>query len=224
MAGMPYLVGVDEAGYGPNLGPLVISLTAWHVPDEPWQVDLYERLSDTIAATTGDERIAVADSKVLYRPGAGLSLLERGVLPAVAAVAARPADLGQLWSALEADPDKRRHRLPWHQTDERPLPVGLETSETERLTASLNHGLEAAGVRLVAMRSRAVFPEEFNMLVEARGTKGAALSHLSMQLLANTLRKLGDEPLLAVCDKHGGRNRYGPLLQEVCGDQLVEVH
>ena len=30
---MTYLIGTDEAGYGPNLGPLVISATVWQVPD-----------------------------------------------------------------------------------------------------------------------------------------------------------------------------------------------
>ena len=31
---MAYLIGTDEAGYGPNLGPLVISATLWEVPEE----------------------------------------------------------------------------------------------------------------------------------------------------------------------------------------------
>src|SRR3954449_11018765 len=31
---MGILIGMDEAGYGPHLGPLVIAATAWHVPDE----------------------------------------------------------------------------------------------------------------------------------------------------------------------------------------------
>ena len=30
---MPFLLGTDEAGYGPNLGPLVISASVWEVPD-----------------------------------------------------------------------------------------------------------------------------------------------------------------------------------------------
>src|SRR5262245_35667296 len=31
---MGILIGTDEAGYGPNFGPLVVAATAWQVPDE----------------------------------------------------------------------------------------------------------------------------------------------------------------------------------------------
>ena len=44
---MPYLVGTDEAGYGPNLGPLVVSATVWRV-DTLHDTDLYSRLRKSV--------------------------------------------------------------------------------------------------------------------------------------------------------------------------------
>ena len=32
---MPYLIGMDEAGYGPNLGPLVVSASVWQMTLRP---------------------------------------------------------------------------------------------------------------------------------------------------------------------------------------------
>src|SRR5687768_1242409 len=31
---MGILIGMDEAGYGPHFGPLVVAATAWEVPEE----------------------------------------------------------------------------------------------------------------------------------------------------------------------------------------------
>ena len=42
---MGYLIGTDEAGYGPNLGPLVISATVWEAPDGVGGEDLFGRLA-----------------------------------------------------------------------------------------------------------------------------------------------------------------------------------
>jgi ribonuclease HII len=47
---MGYLLGTDEAGYGPNLGPLVISATVWETPDEINGESLFDRLKHVIAA------------------------------------------------------------------------------------------------------------------------------------------------------------------------------
>ena len=47
---MGYLIGTDEAGYGPNLGPLVISATVWEAPDGVGGEDLFGRLGHVIAS------------------------------------------------------------------------------------------------------------------------------------------------------------------------------
>ena len=226
--GMPYLVGTDEAGYGPNLGPLTISATVWRVPETfRWQrgqsPDLYARLADTICSAPDGERIAIADSKQLYKPGNGLAHLERGFLAALAATDRRPGEWGQIWSALEADPDEHVPRQPWHAGYRCELPVAIDCDDLLQASAKLASGLGAARMQLVAIRSRAIFPHQFNGLIEKHGTKGAALSHLTLALLGEVLPLLEPEPVLVVCDKHGGRNYYQPLLQRQFPEHLVEV-
>ena len=52
------LIGTDEAGYGPNLGPLTVAATAWHLPDDVEPLDLWEELQSvlTSAPESGDQR------------------------------------------------------------------------------------------------------------------------------------------------------------------------
>ena len=74
---MGYLIGTDEAGYGPNLGPLVISATVWEAPEGVGGEDLFGRLGHLIApgangVSAGGPCVAIADSKRLYAPGKGL--------------------------------------------------------------------------------------------------------------------------------------------------------
>ena len=59
---MGYLIGTDEAGYGPNLGPLLVTATLWSVPDDPVVCDLYRMLSPVVVGipvVTGDVAIEV---------------------------------------------------------------------------------------------------------------------------------------------------------------------
>lgn len=91
---MPYLVGMDEAGYGPNLGPLAIAATVWHV-DGTQPRDLYETLALGVTRDTAEaratNRLAIADSKELYQPQRGMADLERGVLASLLAIGEMPA-------------------------------------------------------------------------------------------------------------------------------------
>jgi hypothetical protein len=42
---MVFVLGTDEAGYGPNLGPLCIAASAWELPDDAAADCLYDRLA-----------------------------------------------------------------------------------------------------------------------------------------------------------------------------------
>lgn len=240
---MGYLVGTDEAGYGPNLGPLVISATVWQVPEGVRAGDLYRLLEGVVAgrkhgdashamppggrkrvpAQDGLPPVVIADSKVLYRSGKGLGLLERGLLPALGVLGRRARRCREVWDALAPDAAEARRAIPWYADHDRPLPQDAEPGEVENLGRILQDGLAAAGVRLLAIRSRAIFEEEFNRLVQRHESKGTALSHATLELVAEVLRPLPGGPIAVLCDKHGGRDRYGPLLGTAFPQWLIEV-
>src|SRR3972149_6167242 len=87
------LVGIDEAGYGPILGPLVVSAVAFEVPAagmaavqppaEAPALWALLRASITHKHARANPRLAVADSKQLHRKvdtPHGIALLERAAL------------------------------------------------------------------------------------------------------------------------------------------------
>ena len=223
---MTYLLGVDEAGYGPNLGPLVIGATLWRAPDELAGADWYNVLRSAIACeprAAANGKIAIADSKLLYKPGGGLALLERGVLAALAVCGRAPQTWRGAWSRLAPDCESDFDGAPWHDGYDRELPCDATIDEVACAAAALAECLRACGVELLTVRSCAVFPERFNSAVRQHGNKSAALSKLTLELVRTLIEPLDDEAIIVRCDKHGGRDRYGPLLQETFPEYLVEV-
>jgi ribonuclease HII len=224
---MRYLIGTDEAGYGPNLGPLVITGTVWHVPDEVATGDLYEWLdgvvSRKISRKSDASYIAIADSKALYKPGGGLAALEYGVLSTLAAARINMANWCEAWQTLAPHSWPWMAAIPWYGTFDPEVPVDADPEQVRNLSERFRRRIGEIGVRLVTVRSVAVFPEKFNELVDQLGSKGAVLSGLTIDLVKQLLAPLGDEAILVQCDKHGGRNKYGRLLQNAFPDYLVEV-
>ena len=231
MPSMTLLIGIDEAGYGPNLGPLCIGASVWSVDEHalapspttdapPGDLDLYQLLAEIVTSTPDGERIAIADSKQLYSPGGGLAELERGVLAALGSL----REDASSWRALIEAPE-----LPWYADYDCGLPIDADCKEIGTLVELWQRACESAGARLVDLQVRMVFPQEFNELTEHYGTKGAALSHVSIELLRNVLENLPPSTLRPppsvhiTCDKHGGRNRYAALLQHHFSDDIVQV-
>ena len=219
---MAYLIGTDEAGYGPNLGPLVIGISLWHVPGPAEDVDLYQLLGDAVSAEPTVERIAIADSKLLYKPGGGLALLERGVLSALRHIGFEPESWREIMSALMHQDDGQWKELPWYEDFDLPVPIDLAGTDLEIACDQFHDGLVNANVDLRRLQAQVVFPPRFNDDVEECGSKGQVLSQTTLGLVSDILSKL-DEPVLVICDKHGGRNKYGPLLQTLNPDTWVEV-
>jgi ribonuclease HII len=223
---MRYLIGTDEAGYAPNLGPLVISATVWEIDDGLDGATLYKHLRRLVTANVAratKSRIAWADSKVVYKGGNGIDHLERGVLAALGLVGRLPSQWCELWDWLDPEVAPRIGGLPWHLGYAAGLPFWTEAEPLAELVESLKAKLAAAGVRLVGILCRVVFPDEYNELVRLSNNKADALSKVTLSLVGKALQMIPTGSVQVFCDKHGGRNFYHSLLQMQFADDWIQV-
>lgn len=227
---MVYLIGTDEAGYGPNLGPLVISASVWQVPDGVRGEDLFDRLRHVIAgslAEAGNQaspHVVIADSKILYHSGGDLRHLERGLWATWALLDHQPRSWCEVWNILATQSADIFNGSPWFHGYDAPVPGdGIALYWTTH-ASQLRDSFSAAAVQLLALRSRAVFPQEFNQLLQLYGSKGALLSHLTLELIEIMMQGLLSGQISIICDKHGGRNCYAPLLTKHFPDWMIEIH
>lgn len=228
------LIGTDEAGYGPNLGPLTVAATAWHLPDGVEPLDLWEELKSVLTSTPerGDQRLFVADSKRVFSPGEGLESLEVAVLAflnllnvntvsidQVCRAISMPSQVAPFFDAYQAEP--------WNTTPGLALPIDSSDDHISEWVATLNAELGKCGIQLLGIRARIMFPEEFNALVAQTDSKGVVLSNATLQLVRDLAdscaadAESNDKATLVVCDKHGGRNRYDELISQHFDDQFV---
>lgn len=225
---MKIWIGTDEAGYGPNLGPLVIAATVWSFDNESHEKsstpDFYQYLDHCITRSPEQgERLAMADSKQLYTPGKGLAGLEPGLLSALRVANLNAASWSELWQAVSPTSDAERAELPWHTGFDLALPLALPHDRIIRGAERLQAGLQTASVRLLGIEAVALFPGHFNRRVAATGSKGAVLSEETLHLIHRQLLRHRAGPAGIQCDKHGGRNRYAALLQQTFPDEWIEV-
>jgi len=224
---MAYLIGTDEAGYGPNLGPLVISATVWQAPDDCRDADWYALLADVVSREGHPHRrpsqVPIADSKSLYKPGGSLRNLECGVLTALRAIGRQPGHWRAAWTTLSPQNSEALDRDPWYRDFELALPLAHHQDSLDRLAETFFQGLQRVGVRLLTMRSVAVSPERFNGWLDRLRNKATVLSTLTLELIKTVLPPPDGQAVLVVCDKHGGRQRYADLLQATFPDYLVEI-
>ena len=175
--------GIDEAGYGPLLGPLCVALCAIEVPwtEGAAAPDVWKLLSASVCkspgkAGRGRTKIAVNDSKKLKLANSvktrhPLVHLERGVLAFDAlrdgVDGAEPDQTtdDMLFSRLGAALDGSA----WYAGEPARLPVGSTADQQRLLNLHLASSCEKAGVVLHELSCSALCESEFNARLRGSG-------------------------------------------------------
>ena len=212
------LAGIDEAGYGPILGPLVVGCCAFEVDggdvDDP--PCLWSRLGRQVSRSRSKagRKLHVNDSKAVYTPAAGLRELERSVLAITTAHAGWPADLDAVVSRVAADAVTDLSSHPWYApADAEPFPLEQPADAVRVAANGLRAEMARVGVRTVHLAARVVPERAYNRMVAATRNKASVLFSTSALHLDHLLRAHGHAGLVIVCDRQGGREHYGPLLR-----------
>ncbi|NCA11916.1 hypothetical protein EBR56_08950 [bacterium] len=209
---MTLVVGTDEAGYGPNLGPLVVAATAWRLAGHPATADGVFAAVAEAAGNVGSTPLW-ADSKTIHRGGAGFAALERGVHAALALVHDEPVhDWPRLAATVGAIGPATHAAQGWTWLDALPLPRAADPQACAAAATTARIALESVGLELLGVACRAVYPQEFNRLLDRGLNKSDILSQTTLDLAAEIAARFGPDDTLVWCDRHGGRKSYGPLV------------
>jgi hypothetical protein len=219
---MPWVVGIDEAGYGPNLGPLVQACVSLFLPDEDvtgWITlkKLFRRSHEP-----NDGRLIVDDSKKVYSGTDGFEQLERTTIGLFGLMDETVGPF--LNSYTFPDWVNEIETESWYQP-EQAIPFTLAAADREQIRNTWIHYITTESSGMQSNWKRIVIPRHFNGRVSTSGSKATILADGIISFLSESI-KLGkagirgyeDSPVLVTCDKLGGRNFYGPILQEAFPD------
>lgn len=217
-------IGIDEAGYGPILGPFVMTAVAIGRPGalrakEPWK--LLEKVTDRARgrkkSADSQQWFVIADSKQVHRGSNRLAELEFHTLPVLWPWLGSdwrfPALLERLSvSGLPQDMALACYRAALT------LPMCHGVDEIMRRAEVWRERLNRAGLVFDAPRIFVLLPPTINALIARHGTK-AVLPWLGWRELLSAWNAILARHALAEtcevwCDRLGGRQYYAGLLCE----------
>ncbi len=219
---MILLGGLDEAGYGPKLGPLVVSGAVLRAPAE---ASLWDLLADGVSREGGrDGRVVVQDSKLRHLGPSGLRKLEETVWPFLRLAGIRPPITSRDLIRKLGEGGEARGAEPWYGEGSLKLPLEADPGGLEALESRLRGAVRKARAEFLGFRCRVIEPADLNQGMTGGRNKADFHAGQVGKLLNDLLDVGGPGAWRIDVDKLGGRAYYTrPLVEAFPGWGLLTV-
>ena len=221
---MVVLVGIDEAGFGPLLGPLVVSSSSFSLPNNLLKTDLWQILRNSVGNRRKRlaGRMLITDSKKAYSRAAGIKHLERTVLGCLKCLGKEPGTLVELMELLCPSCLGRLSAYPWYRE------VGnhcLSADAADMGIASnvLTDDMASNGIELLDMKSYCLDVGYYNKMVASVRNKANVLFSATCRLIKSAFDNFEGDDLQIVIDRQGGRIHYRRHLQRMFGNTEMKI-
>jgi ribonuclease HII len=221
---MAILVGIDEAGFGPILGPLVVSSSALGMPDNLVWANLWEILRTSVSEKrTGLKgRLLIVDSKKAFTRTIGIKHLRRTVLATLKHLSSEPKNLTELVSALCPDCLEHIAEYPWYKKAG-DYQLGGDNADIDIAVSMLRADLANQHIELLGLKSRCLEVAHYNRMVNAVDNKAKVLFTAVAELMQSAMKDFASDDLDIVIDRQGGRSHYQRQLQLMFGESQLRI-
>jgi ribonuclease HII len=214
---MAILAGIDEAGYGPLLGPLVVSGVVFSVPQNLLKADLWQVLQKAVAKDKKKlaGRLVINDSKKAYSRSSGTHHLQRSVMAAMDVLGRNenpvpppPATTEEAIKRLSPSCYPHLAEYPWYQKlGQTALPA---VDDVSIASGVLERTLSQNGIRLLWMQSRFLDAGHYNQRLDKIKNKSRVLFIELCSLVQHIFQNFHDTdgPAQFLIDRQGGRTQY----------------
>jgi ribonuclease HII len=221
---MVVLAGIDEAGFGPILGPLVVSSSAFSLPQHFLTADIWQILRKSVGSTRKHlaGRLLITDSKKAYSKQKGIGHLQRTVLACLDCLGKKPVTLTELLTLLSPDCIERLGDYPWHR-DIANYRLATDISDLAIAASVLKEDLASNGIELLGLKSCCLDVAYYNKMVGSVKNKASVLFTAVSQLIKSAFDNFPGDYLHVIVDRQGGRTRYRRNLQRMFPDMELTI-